>query len=334
LHERCAKNRASVESAERAERLAREAGEAGRQERSKALYFKGWALYRLGEAPAVLELAEETLKLYTECGDRRGMVTSYKLFGVAYLNLGHFQEADHYFQKGLALCREIADRRNAGAMWSNLGESARLRGDYRAAADHYQKAIAMMREIGNRDSEIIYLNNLSGAMVGLHQFSQAETVLRKVISQTAVPNWCTLSETYGFLSEACLGQGKLSDALDAAQRALTLAQESESGLHLGAAWRALGRAAAKIKNQNAKERAVEGSSGSTLPDPVASFAESLRVFQAMNAEAEQGRTLRAWARFELEEGRTEEGREKSEAAQSIFQRLGMPLAVERTDTWL
>ena len=332
LHERCGQNRASVESTEQAERLARQAGETGQRERIKALYFKGWALYRLGDARAVLELAEETLKAYTEWADRRGMVTSFKLFGVAHLHLGHFREADQYFQKALALCRESADRRNAGAMCSNLGESARLRGDYRAAADHYQKAIAIVREIGNRDSESIYLNNFSGALIGQHQFAQAESILRTLMSQTAVPNYVILSESYRFLSEACLGQGKLSEALETAQRALILAQESQNGLDLGGAWRALGRAAAKLKQQNAKEGTVEG--GSSLPDPEACFAESLRVFKTMNAEAEQGRTLRAWARFDTAEGRAEQGREKAQAAQEIFKRLEMPLAVERVDTWL
>jgi predicted ATPase/class 3 adenylate cyclase len=334
LHERCGQNRASVESAERAERLARDAGETGQRERNKALYFKGWALYRLGDAQAVFELAEETLRAYTEWGDRRGMVTSFKLFGVAHLHLGHFREADQHFQNALSLCREIGDRRNAGAMWSNLGESARLRGDYRAAADHYQKAIGIVREIGNRDSESIYLNNLSGALIGQHQFAQAEKILRKLMSQTAVPNYVILSESYRFLSEACLGQGKLSEALDTAQRALSLAQESQNGLDLGGAWRALGRAAAKIKQQKTPQGSVEGASASPLPDPEACFSESLRVFQNMNAEAERGRTLRAWARFELAEGRVEQGHEKSDAAQKIFQRLGMPLAAERVDTWL
>jgi predicted ATPase/class 3 adenylate cyclase len=334
LHERCGKNRASVESAERAERLATQADECSPQERTRALFLKGWALYRLGDAPAVLELAEQTLKAYTDCGDQRGIVTSYKLFGVAHLHLGQFQEADSYFQKGLALCRQIADRRNAGAMWSNLGESARLRGNYKAAAEYYQKALAIVREIGNRDSERIYLNNLSGALIGLHKFAQAETNLRKVITQTSAPNYCTLSESYRFLSEACLGQKKFSEALDSAQRALTLAQESQSSFDLGGAWRALGRAAAKIKAQSDQDRAIEGSLCSPVPDPAECFSESLRVFKEINAEAEQGRTLRAWASFEQEQGRPVEGLEKSCAAQSIFQRLQMPSAAERPDTWL
>ncbi len=334
LVERRAENRASVQIAERAEALAREAGEAGLKERIKALYFKGWALYKLGDAPGVLDLAEQTLKLHTEYGDRRGMVTSFKLYGVAHLHLGHFQEADRYFQQGLALCLELGDRRNAGAMWSNLGESARLRGDYQAAVNLYEKALAIVRQIGHLDSETIYLNNLSGALLGLHQFERAETVLRKVIAQTASPNWCTLSETYRFLSEACLGQGKLPEALDAAQQALTLAQKSENSLDLGSAWRAVGRVAAKLSAPGSEPPATAGSSVAAIAEPAACFRESLRVFQQMNAEAEQARTLRVWAKFELEQGRHDEASEKWEAAQSIFLRLGMPLAAERKDTWL
>jgi len=333
LHERNGENRASIESAERAERLALDAGVAGQQERIRALYLKGWALYRLGEAPAVLELAEQTLKLYGERGDRRGMVTSFKLFGVVHLHLGHFEEADRNFEQGLTLSRQIGDRCDAAAMLSNLGESARLRGDYKAAAAHYQKALVVVREIGNRESETVYLNNLAGAMVGLHQFAQAETILRKVISQTA-PNWCSLSETYRFLSEACLVQGKLAEALDAAQHALKLGQESESGLDTGAAWRALGRAVAKIQHPAAGKSTFKAPPGSTLPDPVTCFSESLHVFKQMNADAEIGRTLRVWGRFELGEGHTAKGEKKLKEAQRIFKKLVMPLAVERSETWL
>src|SRR5262249_20772838 len=146
VHERQGDNRASVQSAERAETLARHAGEAGRAECIRALYFRGWALYRLGDASAVLSLADQTLKLCTECGNRHGMVTSAKLLGVAHLHLSHSKEADRYSEQGLALPQELGDRRNAGAMLSNLGESARLRGDYQAAAELYQKALTVVRE--------------------------------------------------------------------------------------------------------------------------------------------------------------------------------------------
>lgn len=332
LQERLGDNRASVEAAERAEILARDAGAAGRREQIKALHLKGWALYRLGDAPAVLALGEQTLKLGKEVGERGGMATSFKLHGVAHLQLGHYLEADWFFEQGLALCQEFGDQRNAGAMWSNLGESARLRGDYQAAAGLYQKALALVRQIGDRGSEVIYLSNLSGARLGLRQFEEAEADLRQVIVLTGTPNSCTLAETYSFLAEACLGQGKLTEALEAAQHGVALAQKSENHLDLGGAWRALGKVAAGMKKRRADARPVSAAAGLALAEPSACFTESLRVFKLINAEGEQARTLRAGAEFELHEGRTEEGRKKLEAARSIFQRLGMTLEVERTGT--
>ena len=334
LHERRGDNRASVEAAERAEILARDAGESGGREQIKALHLKGWALYRLGDAPAVLALGEQTLKLCTEFGDRRGMATSFKLHGVAHLQLGHYPEADRYFEQGLALCLEFGDRRNAGAMWSNLGESARLRGDYQAAAELYKKALAIARQIGHRESEIIYLNNLCGARLGLRQLEQAEADLRQVITLSGTPKSCTLSETYSFLTEACLGQGKLAEALEAAQQALALAQQSENHLDLGGAWRALGRVAARMKNPDADAQAGSAASSAPIAEPGACFSESLRVFKQMNAAGEQARTLRAWAEFELQQGRTADGRKKSEQARGIFLHLGMRSEVERTDALL
>jgi class 3 adenylate cyclase/tetratricopeptide (TPR) repeat protein len=329
LEERRGDNRASIEAAERASILAQQAGEDGRSEQIQALHLKGWGFYRLGDAPAVLGLAKETLNLCTQLQDRRGMAKSLKLYGVAHLQLGHFLEADSYFQQALALCTESGDRRNAAAMWSNLGESARLRGNFADATELYQKAIAMSREIGHRDSEVIYLSNLAGTRLGLGQFEQAEAELRQVIALTGSPNWCNLSETFSFLSEACLGQKKLSEALSTAEHALELAKKSESFLDLGGAWRALGRSVTALQQRANKDAPGGLNSGEPLPEPDACFSESLRVFNKMNAEGEQARTLVAWAAFELQQGRADEARNKSELARDIFLRLGMTSEAER-----
>src|SRR5437868_6641673 len=194
LNERLGRNRAAVECAERAEALTREAGHAGMTERIRALLLKGWAFYRLSDAAAVLALGDQTHELCLEFGNRHGLATSYKLHGVAHLQLGQFAEADRYFEQGLLLYRELGDRRNTAAMWSNLGESARFRGNHAAAEELYQKALAATRQIGHRDSEAIYLTNLSAARLGVGKFSEAETDLRQVIALTVGNNFCALAE--------------------------------------------------------------------------------------------------------------------------------------------
>jgi class 3 adenylate cyclase/tetratricopeptide (TPR) repeat protein len=327
LNERLGKNRASVDCATRAEELARSAGEAGGAEWTRALLLKGWAYYRLANAPAVLALAEEALALCRRFDNRQGIATTCKLHGVAHLQLGQFREAAQFFREGQLLYAELGDRRNTAAMWSNLGETARLAGDSRAAVGLYEKALAIVRQIGHHESETIYLTNLSGAQLGLGHFHEAETNLRLAVSLTADPNSCVLSETCSFLSQACLGQGKLDEALQAAQRSLALARDSENDLYLGGAWVALGRVAAAIET---RPEASAAAGAGAVPKPDACFAESLRVFEKMNAAAEQGRVLRAWGEYDLARRCADLARPRLERALAIFERLGTADEVQRT----
>jgi class 3 adenylate cyclase/tetratricopeptide (TPR) repeat protein len=325
--EREGDNRSSVDSADRAEKLARQAGnsEVARHEQLRALHFKGWAFYRLGDSDSVLALGEETLRLCEELGDRLSMAISFKLYGVGHLQLGHYREAENYFEKGLALCTELGDRRNAAAMFSNLGESARLRGDYAAAVELYQKALKLAVEIGHRSSEFIYLSNLAGARLGLGQYQQAEVELRQAINLNTGRKSCSLSETYAFLADACLGQGKLLEAREAAEHAVQLGKEMEIHLDEGSAWRALGRATAAL-------RASGDPKPADLPEPGDCFARSLAVFRTIAAEGEQARTLCAWGHYLMQQGEAEKAKELWEQSRSIFHRLGMTVETERMDS--
>ena len=118
------------------------------------------------------------------------------------------------------------------------------------------------------------------------------------------------------------------------QKAITLAQESESSLNLGEAWRSLGRIGmAALKSAG---RAISGPIDSDLPviDPPNCFTESLRVFQRINAEGEQARTLRDWGIFELEQGRVAQGRKRLLEAREMFLQLGARFEVATTQALL
>jgi class 3 adenylate cyclase/tetratricopeptide (TPR) repeat protein len=329
LHERLGRNRASVEHAEQAEALARAAGEPGKPEWVRSLLLKGWAYYRLSDAAAVLALGEQARKLCGEFGNYSGLATSLKLLGVAHLQLGHFPEADSFFEQGLAIYEDLDDRRNSAAMLSNLGESARARGDYRRAEGLYEKALAAVRQIGHRESEAIYLSNLSAARIGLQKYQQVEADAREALALVG-PDFCAHSETYAFLSEACLGQGKLDEALEAANRALALSRESENDLDLATAWRTLGQVLAAWNNNQGTLLARSASLNEISSEPEGCFHESHRIFRKINAESEAARTLRAWAEFELQNGRVEEGNKRLVEAQTILRRLGA-LAPEESD---
>lgn len=327
LNERRAANHASVSAARRAEILARRAGSAGVQEQIRALYLRGWALYRLADWPAVLKLSARTQRLCSRLEDRHGLAVSLKLQGVVYLQRGDSHRADLCFQRGLQLCNESGDRRNAAAMLSNLGESARLRGDFAAGAEYYEKALAVARQIGSRESELVYLSNLSGALIGLGQFEKAEATLRQLIPQASTRTASMLSEAFSFLAEACLAQGKKLEALSAARRALELGRQSANELDTAIAWRVLGQVGAALKSHPGGHN---GASGTSCPLPGKCFAQSLALFEKMNAEPEQARTLRAWATFEQTRNHPAQACRMLLKARKIFTRLHMLKELEAT----
>jgi tetratricopeptide (TPR) repeat protein len=207
-------------------------------------------------------------------------------------------------------------------MLNHLGEHARLRGDYRAAAALYQEALKTAYETGNRNAEMAFLSNLGGARVGKGEYRVAEYELRRIIRWAEIAGqggW--LSATYCFLAEACLGQHKVREALAAVQRALALGREVRAPTLIGGAWRTLGMVLA----QGAGPIAI----GGQTYDAAACFAESEQIFTEMGAEGERARTLRAWARYEMDQGDPARGKAMWQEARDIFTRLGMELEVER-----
>jgi serine/threonine protein kinase/tetratricopeptide (TPR) repeat protein len=318
-------NRAALESASRAERLARavEDEQAARSELAVALNRHGLASHRLGDAASVMELGKQLLAISDGMneGRRHARANGLRLLGVAHETSGHFEQADECFEQSLSLLRDTGDRRNVGFMLNNLGVVAHLQGDYSAAAARYEEALAIFREIGERTCELPGLGNLAGAQVGLGEYEAAEANLRQAVAWAGTTSHFALSMIYCYLSESLCGQGKTDDALGAARTALDLGLKTENQDYIGSAWRALGLVASRAD--------APVMVGTAAYDAAGCFDESLRVYTDMGAEAERARTLRDWARHELERGDAERGAAMWEEARAIFSRLGMERELER-----
>lgn len=308
----------ALESAERAAALAQEGN--AQTELVMALHRKGHACFQLGNAEKALETGEQALKLSRQINARREMARSLNLLGAVYWILGKHKQAAQHMKSALALHRELGDRPGVGDTLNDLASTAQMRGDYSMAVSLYQDALAIFREIGHRDRTMVCLSNLGGAQVGLGEYESAEPNLRQVIDSVEPTSWF-LSETYRFLAEACLGQGKLEQALSAAQQALALSQEIAQQEFIGGAWRVLGMVAAK--------RSEPFPVGSESLDAGSCFAQSLQVFTDIGAEAERARTLHAWAGYETDRGNLESGRTMWQEAYEILNRLEVDLEIER-----
>ena len=307
----------SLASAERAEELAAEAGDSpeARIERVTALVRMSDGYFRLGAAHEQGELAERALEIAVSMGEAglREQALSLKLLGMAHQVAGRFEEARKRKEEALAIFRRMDDIRPVGMMLNSLGETLRLKGDYAAARDRYQEALTLAHEGGHRPEQILCLSNLAGALLGLGEFAEAERLLRQSIEMAGPTGYHVLPEAYRFLAEACLGQGKIDEAAEAARFALTLSRD-ENPDHLGHAWRVLGRVASRVGPMD-----VLG--GTWSAD--ACFEESIGVFEAAGMDSERARALYDWGQHAIDAGDTEAGQSRIDEARATFERLGM-----------
>jgi tetratricopeptide (TPR) repeat protein len=327
VQERQGDNRASLESAKCAEQLARDTGQldtAG-PHLAAALNRQGSVLYRLGDVPGAMSLGEKALALSIQLGQagRRERAGGLRALGVAHLMLGTFEQAYSYLEQARELYHELGDRRGVSNMLITMGETARQRGDYTAAVKLYQDALAIARDIGERTGEIICLNNLGGVRLGLGDHDAAIADLRQVIRMAGPSGYQVLSETYSFLAVACLGQGKVEEALEAAQRALVLGKRTENHELIAEAWRTLGL----VTSRHTEPIEIE----KQTYDAPACFGESLRLFTESGMEAQRARVLSDWSRFEIERGTEERANAMIEEAREIFTRLGMDRELEKLE---
>jgi tetratricopeptide (TPR) repeat protein/anti-anti-sigma regulatory factor len=347
--------RAELETIERAEQLVRTVNDPIRKQDAQVLlasvlFQRGWALFQLGDSAQALALGEQALALSTEFNARPEMAECLNLIAMIFAMTGRYEQSHEYCQRALALYRELGDMWRIVTILNNLGETARLQGDYHAAIALYQEALPIAQRIGSRSAEILLPNNLGGAWLALGDYARAESYLRQVIAAADKSDVYVLSETWCFLAETCLRQGKTEEALRAAQQALALSQEIEVQEDIGGAWRVKGLIAMELEARGQKlelenqEREVEDrksdaqrvedhkSEAPSARRPLEAstcFAESLRIYTQLGYEGERARTLRAWALYEQQQGRQASAQKMWLEAKEIFARLKTKWDVER-----
>ncbi|MCD4702414.1 MAG: tetratricopeptide repeat protein [Candidatus Aegiribacteria sp.] len=288
---------------------------------ANALLSKGWADYRLGHTEDAMISAEEALSLSTELDTTHEIARSLNLLGFINDALSQSDKALHYKKRALEMCERSNDHRGIGTMLNNLGVTYGAIGNHQAAEDIYRESLSLGQQIGDRRQIVLCRSNLASTLVNLGRYREAEKELRIVIRELESTNWFAISDTYLFLAEALLGQGKTKEALETVKRALSLTEDIEAPEHYAASWCTLGKIAVRLKepiNIAGKEY-----------DMTACFTRSMQCFTDIGREREQADILRYWAICEQESGNIEKARTLWHQAYETFDRLGLKLETER-----
>ena len=106
-----------------------------------ALNRLGHLAFREGRAPAVKSLCEESLPLLKEVQDRRGIAEALFLSSYGWYAQGEPAQAARACEESLAIVKEIGDCWATAYVQQNLGYFAYRQGDYVLARTHYKESL-------------------------------------------------------------------------------------------------------------------------------------------------------------------------------------------------
>jgi tetratricopeptide (TPR) repeat protein len=148
--------------------------------RAKALYGSGVIASDQGDYERAVALAQESLALCRELGDKVGITHS--LFILAWYKgvyQGNFEEAVKLFEEVVVLRREIGDKRGIAHSLFVKGGFVLRQGDYERAVSLGEEALALCRELGDKWGIAASLVTLGLVAFYQRDYDQAATLWRE-----------------------------------------------------------------------------------------------------------------------------------------------------------
>jgi predicted ATPase len=141
-------------------------------ERARAAWFAGNLAYQQGDFTSAIPLQRESLRVYTELNDQKGIAAQLCYVGEDLRQVGSSAEAREYFERSLAACRELRDGGAIAMAANNFAEFLIEQREYSQARSLLTEALSIFRQLGNQSSDAWSLNHL--ADIALHEKDFAE----------------------------------------------------------------------------------------------------------------------------------------------------------------
>jgi len=153
--------------------------------RADALGVQGWLINMLGDTPRAQELQRQSLALFRDCGDERGMAEALDALGDSAWFQGAYDEARQHYRECLALRRRLGNPSSIGLALYSLGRLEVDAGSLDDALPLLEEALLLLRRIDDRRGVALTLNGLGRAALRRGLPLQAEPLVREALAAFA-----------------------------------------------------------------------------------------------------------------------------------------------------
>jgi predicted ATPase/class 3 adenylate cyclase len=153
-------------------------------DRAIALAMRGRLAQVQGDnSPGVVADFEDSLALFRELEDERGIARSLMSLGNVHRRRGEYDRAEELFEESLSIYRRIGDFFNEGGAMMNLAELASARGDTAQARSLFKEVADGARGRGNRLGLGFALGYLGSVAYQDGAYDEAERYLNESLSE-------------------------------------------------------------------------------------------------------------------------------------------------------
>ncbi|MGH9344311.1 MAG: tetratricopeptide repeat protein [Terriglobia bacterium] len=147
-----------IEGRSRLETVLLLAGERYAKERAQVSIFLGALATAQGDFAAGRRFLDQSLSIYQELGDQRGIAVSFNAVAVSARDRGDYASAQENLERSLACWRTLSDRLSTARCLHNLANVVKARGDFAGAKAALREATAIFQELGDRSGAAWSLN--------------------------------------------------------------------------------------------------------------------------------------------------------------------------------
>jgi len=215
--------------------LARSEGSEG-SIRAKGLRAAASMADAQGDNDRMEALSKESLTLYRQLGDRRGIAYALFYLGGVSANRGDYATASQLAEEALALRREVGNKHDIAWSLYLLADLVSQQGEYSRGHVLLEESLALFRELGNTRGIALALTSLAWMLffsqsdtVIIHSLLEESTTLRRELNDKP-----SITVPFILSGELALSQGDTSTARSLAEEGVVLSRET--GDQLNTAW--------------------------------------------------------------------------------------------------
>lgn len=135
-----------------------------------------------GDYPQARSFFQQTLEIFRELNDKRGIASSWVNLGLVASMQGNHSEARAFYEKALALHREIGNLVGVANALGNLGGVAWEQGEYATARSYYEEELAIRRQLKEPEGIASSLGVLGGLAQLEGEYDRAVALFEESLS--------------------------------------------------------------------------------------------------------------------------------------------------------